>query len=380
MFSRRSTLNREPNELALAALDGKKPHLDLTCSNPTQADLLWDPSVLCDALTTGELHVYDPQPFGLESARQAVASQWASLGLSVGVQQVVLTSSTSEGYAFAFKLLCDPGDEVLVPSPSYPLLEHLARFEGVRLLPYPLSYDGAWHIDLSALRAQRSTRTKAVVVVSPNNPTGSCLRLDELEALEHEGLPLISDEVFASYTWEAPAPVATLLQARGVLVLTLQGLSKLALLPQVKLAWLTVGGPASLRTEALGRLELIADAYLSPSISAQVALPTFLEHHHSIQKRALARIRGNLETVRGALEGSAATLLHAEAGWYVVIQLPATQSEAQWWAELRSHGVLVQPGWLYDFPMTPLVVLSLLTPSAELRHGVELLRRLVDAV
>jgi aspartate/methionine/tyrosine aminotransferase len=300
--------------------------------------------------------------------------------VDIDSERIVLTASTSEAYGFAFKLLCDPGDEVLVPAPSYPLLEHLAQLEHVRLRPYRLAYDGAWHVDLESLRCARTPRTRAVVVVSPNNPTGSYLKLSELGAFSELGLPVVSDEVFARYPLvQDPERATSALAIEGVLVLALGGLSKLAALPQMKLAWMLLGGPNSAVSEARARLELIADCYLSVAAPVQLALPALFEATRVTAAAIGARARENLTALRSELAGSAASVLHVEGGWYAVVRLPRVASEEEWVVGLlEKEGVLVQPGWFFDFSDEPYVIVSLLTPQGQLTEGARRMRHMVD--
>ncbi|MGC4090341.1 MAG: pyridoxal phosphate-dependent aminotransferase [Polyangiaceae bacterium] len=240
----------------------------------------------------------------------AVARLAAEQGVAVPAERVVLTASTSEAYGALFKLLCDPGDEVLVPAPSYPLFEHLARFEAVNAVGYPLGFDTGWFIDVEALAARITERTRAIVVVSPNNPTGNYLTRSELGGLEKLGLPLICDEVFGSFPLDAPADrVGSVLEAQGVLSFALSGLSKLAALPQMKVAWTLVGGPEALATEALARLELILDAYLSPSTPMLLALPQLIETRHVAVGALSARLRRNARAIAERVADSAVSLL-----------------------------------------------------------------------
>jgi aspartate/methionine/tyrosine aminotransferase len=252
--------------------------LDLTVTNPLSVGIAPSravPEALAKA--AGELR-YEPAPFGLVSAREAVAKLWAERGIETSADRVVMTASTSEAYAYALKLLCDPDDEILVPAPSYPLFEHLGRLENVTLVPYRLDYDGAWFIDVPAIERLVTQRTRAVFVVSPNNPTGSYLKRDELARLARLALPIVSDEVFAEYPLcEDPRRVRSSLDAPGSLVIALDGLSKSAALPQLKLAWMTLGGPAQAVAEAMSRLELVADTFLSASTPVQAALPSLLD-------------------------------------------------------------------------------------------------------
>lgn len=383
-FSRRSELSRTPNRLAeaIAALGARgRSYLDLTVSNPTIANLPYDETAISTAMADRRALRYEPLPFGLGSAREAVVSDLARRGVVTSPERLVLSASTSEAYAMAFKLLCDPGDEVLVPAPSYPLFEHLTRFENVTAVPYRLVYDGAWHVDLDSLRRAKSERTRAVVVVSPNNPTGSYVKRGELAEIERLGLPIVSDEVFATFPLVSDAQRASSAhEARDVLTLCLSGLSKLAALPQMKLAWTSVDGPRALVEEALGRLELIADAYLSVATPVQLALPVLLAQRGPTEQALCARLRKNLDFLRAALADSAATPLFVEGGWYAVLRLPATHGEEDWVLSLlEEDGVLVQPGWFYDFESEPFVVLSLLTPEDVWQDGVRRIEQRVQS-
>lgn len=284
----------------------------------------------------------------------------------------MLSASTSEAYSWLLHLLCDAGDEVLVPCPSYPLLDELARLAGVSLAPYRLAYDGAWHVDLASLEAAVTPRSRAIVVVTPNNPTGSCLRRAELERIAGLGLPIVSDEVFAEYAYAAdPGRVSTALEADGALVFALGGLSKSALLPQAKLAWTAVGGPESDARGALERLEIVADTFLSVGAPVQLALPRLLELGRPRREALLRRVVEGRRTLARELEGTPAGLLHAEAGWAALVRLPSTRTDVEWAALLAAeHGVLVHPGCLYELPAAaPTVVVSAIVHPDELARG-----------
>jgi len=382
MFSRRSAVPADPDPLSVAlsraAVSGR-PILDLTVSNPTRALLPFDEPGILRALSDPRVLDYEPQPFGLPRAREAIARMWAEQGLSVDPGRIVLTASTSEAYAVLFKLLCDPGDEVLVPEPSYPLFEHLARFEGVRPVGYRLAWDGAWHLDFESIRAARTARTRALVVVSPNNPTGSYVKRAELREIESLDLPIVSDEVFASYPLSPdPRRVVSVLEARAPLVIALGGLSKLAALPQIKLAWATLAGSERAVADALSRLEILLDTYLSPSAPAQVALPALLAAKHTTEVALRARLVENLALLSRRVSGTPLTALQPEGGWMVVLRLPATASEDSWVRGFLEEDVLVHPGWFYDFATGPHAVLSLLTPPAVWSEGVERIVRRVE--
>ena len=384
MFSTRCEVGLEPNSLSQALarhLRSGRPHLDLTLSNPTRAELPYAESALLAALATRELLDYDPQPFGLRSARDAVARDYALHGTEVAAERVLLTASTSEAYAFLFKLLCDPGDEVLCPRPSYPLFDSLARLEGVRLAPYPLVYDGAWGIDLAALQRARAPRTRALLLVNPNNPTGHYLKRNELELLRSLELPIVSDEVFSRYAHGPdPARVESLAGETDGLVFALGGLSKLAALPQLKLAWTVVAGAAERAAEAIARLEFIADAFLSVSTPVQLALPALLAAREPTERAIAARLRSNRELLAAAAAGSAASLLRTEGGWYAILRVPAILSDEDWAVELLEQcAVYVHPGHFFDLDAGAHLVLSLLTPPSAFREGVTRLLAFVRA-
>jgi len=350
-----------------------KPRCDLTSSNPTTAGIAY-PAQLLGVLERAQAdsRVYRPEPLGLLAAREAVSRL-----TSADAADILLTASTSEAYAFLFKLLCDPGDAVLVPAPSYPLFEHLAELEGVQALPYRLAYDGAWHIDFGALARAVTPRVRAIVVVSPNNPTGHFLRESERDQLAALGLPLIHDQVFAPFPLREGVPAAVP-PHDGCLTFTLDGLSKRAGSPQLKLGWTVVSGPERERREARERLELIADTFLSVATPIQQALPGVLELCPAVTAAISARCRQNLARLERAVQGAPLTLLRVEAGWNAVLQLPAVASEEQLvLGLLRDESVLVQPGWYYDFENEPYAIVSLLTEPSVFQEGTE---RLVQYV
>ncbi len=379
MFSSRSSFDLTPNPLALAVerlrAAPDRPSFDLTESNPTRAGLPYDGETIRQALASPGALRYEPHPFGLPSAREAVARELTAEGLAVQPSRVVLTASTSEAYSFLFKLLCDPGDEVLVPAPSYPLFEHLAQLESVRLVPYRLAYDGAWHIDLASVRGAVAPRTRAILSVAPNNPTGSYVKRDELRELAGLGLPMVSDEVFSRYPLrDDPARARSALEAQGApLVFVLGGLSKLAALPQMKLAWIVVDGEGCVESrEAMARPRaFIADAFLSVGAPVQHALPALLASRAAVEQTIQRRTRRNLAFVQQAVEGSAASVLDAEGGWYAVLRLPRTRPEEAWALSLlEDDGVLlVHPGHFFDFEEEAYVVLSLLTIETRFDRG-----------
>jgi alanine-synthesizing transaminase len=375
MFSRRTLHESEQNELSLAVRARRAaglPVCDLTQSNPTLTDLPYDRARLLAALGDPRALIYEPASFGLPSARVAVQELQRTAGFEVPPEHIVLTSSTSEAYAFLFKVLCDPGDEVLMPQPSYPLFEHLASLESVSAVPYALAYDGAWHVDFDSLTRALGPRTRAIVLVSPNNPTGSFLKKDELVRLASLGLPLISDEVFAEFALGSDARRArSVLETQQTLVFALGGLSKLAALPQLKLAWLCAAGPHAQLVEALSRLELVADTFLSPNTPVQWALPEILAARGPVSEALNVRIERNFAALELAFHGSAAHPLFLEGGWYATLRLPALHNETEWVLTLLElDGVLTQPGFFYDFLDGAQIVLSLITEEETFALGV----------
>jgi aspartate/methionine/tyrosine aminotransferase len=383
MFSKRTAHDATMNALTRAlasARGGGREILDLTVSNPTHAGIPYAEEAILHALSDPRALVYAPEPFGLPRAREAVARDFAANGIAIDASRIVLTASTSEAYAFLFKLLCDPGDQVLVPQPSYPLFEHLASFECVELAPYALAYDVEWHVDLDSVRRAIGPRTRAILIVTPNNPTGSYVKRDELEALAAHGLPIVSDEVFARYPlMEDARRVTSVLEAEGSLLFALGGLSKLAALPQMKAAWMAVAGEEARVHAALARLELVADSFLSVSTPIQHALPELLATRSIAENAIASRTRKNLDRLRALVHhDSPATLLKAEGGWYATLRLPRTQSEESWVLELiERDGVYVHPGHFFDFREEAHVVVSLLTPEAIFDEGA---RRMLDRI
>ena len=345
------------------------PALDLTESNPTRAGFEYPEAEILAALADPRLLLYEPRPFGLESARQAIGDYYRERGTPIDASQIILTASTSEAYSFLFKLLADPGAEALVPQPSYPLFDFLARLEGLSTVPYPLVFDGVWRIDLDRLEAALTGASRAIILVSPNNPTGSQLKKDEWQALSRicrdRGLALIWDEVFHDYRLDAAGDAFDPLTQHETPVFVLNGLSKTVALPQVKLGWIALAGPESFRPGALERLEIIADTYLSVSTQVQHATAPLLALRSRIQSQLLARLQANLGSLARILADSPARALPVEAGWYAVIRLPGTRSEEDWVVELlETHGVLTHPGYFYDFENAPFIVVSLL-PSPQ---------------
>lgn len=380
MLSQRLAWHQAPNRLSQLLAEKRSTGtrvFDLTESNPTRAQLPY-PSGLLAPLADERGLSYDPDPRGLLQARAAAADYYRGLGADVPESSILLTASTSEAYSFLFQLLANPGDEILSPRPSYPLFEFLAGLSSVTIRQYPLRYDGGWHIDFAALRQLITPRTRAIVLVNPNNPTGSFLKRDELDQLETIGLEhdlaIISDEVFCDYSL-APSHhrVTTLVGDRRALTFSMSGLSKVVGLPQLKLGWIVASGPR--HAEALEALDLIADTYLSVATPVQVALPRLLESGAAIRQAIAGRTAANLEHLRATLAGSAGNVLNVEGGWYGVIQVPRTRTEEEWVLDLlRDHDVQVQPGFYFDFETEAYLVVSLLTPPATFTEGLRRLR------
>jgi aspartate/methionine/tyrosine aminotransferase len=373
-FSRRTDWNTEESELArahrLRARAGL-PIADLTASNPTRCGFKYAPELLA-ALADPQALDYDPQPRGMLRARDAVCGYYAGHGVAVAPEQVVLTTSTSEAYSFLFRLLCDPGSEILVPQPGYPLFDFLAEMDDVRLKAAPLVYDYGWQIDPEGLRRAITPQTRAVVVVHPNNPTGHFTKPWEARELarlcrEH-GLSLIVDEVFLDYGLDgAPASFAAGLE--DVPVYVVSGLSKIAGLPQMKAAWIVATGPQ--QAEALERLEVIADTFLSMNAPVQCALPAWLDGRQGIQRQIRERVAANLAELDRQL-GRQTTIrrLEVEGGWYAVLRIAALQPDEQTALALLERGVWGHPGYFFGMGESGWLVVSLLAPEEEFSTGV----------
>jgi alanine-synthesizing transaminase len=381
MFANRTNWNLAPNRLSQALARRRaegQPVLDLTASNPTACGFVYDRGVILGALADARALTYSPDPRGLESARQAVAAYYASHGSPVAPHDILLTVSTSEAYSWVFRTLCNGGDELLVPAPSYPLFGFLADLHDVKLVPYPLKHDHGWQVDFGALERAVTPASRGVIVVHPNNPTGSFVkaaegtRLSELCAAR--GLALIADEVFLDFVIEDGAPQSFAANSTA-LTFTMSGLSKVSGLPQMKATWLVVSGPQPWKTQALERLEVIADTFLSPSTPVQLALPALLEQRAGFQRQVLARLKHNLAELDRKLAGHpTCSRLKVEGGWYAVLRIPATRSDEDFAVELlATRGVYIHPGHFFDFPADGYVVVSLLTPEREFAEGIQTL-------
>ncbi|MEO8727555.1 MAG: pyridoxal phosphate-dependent aminotransferase [Acidobacteriaceae bacterium] len=412
MFARRTDWNLQPNALSLAVERAKaqgREIIDLTASNPTDCGFDYESDRIRAAFSNSKALLYEPEPFGILSARKAVAQYYAAKNIEVSPERILLTTSTSEAYSYLFRLLCNPGDEVLAPRPSYPLFDLLADVQDVTLKPYNLFYDHGWHLDLHSVEQQITERTRAVMVVSPNNPTGSYLARREADALEElcasRNLAIIADEVFLDYPLESrsdeterdrhvsaggsaeklQSPVGTAQSwstRNRALTLTLSGLSKVAALPQLKLAWCAANGPEPLLDQALKRLEIIADAYLSVNAPIQHALPELLSTAPAVQRQIRSRCLENLGELKRQIEVSrGCSLLRADAGWYAILRIPRAESDESFAVKLlEEEGVLVHPGHFYNFIQEGYVVVSLLLASQRFVKGVSRLIRIGDGL
>jgi alanine-synthesizing transaminase len=403
MFSERTNWKLAPNRLTQALEEARARGaeiLDLTISNPTRVGLEYDSRAILSALASPQALDYDPQAKGLLQAREAVAGYYRDEhGVHhVDAERIVLTTSTSEGYSYVFRLMCNAGDEFLVPKPSYPLFEFLADLQDVKLAPYPLIYDHGWQIDFPSLEKAVTARTHGVVVVHPNNPTGSYVKADEREQLNEfcrvRGLALIVDEVFLDYgvgrlgtksetykqrdrSSESAAPSGSFAGNREVLTFTLSGLSKISALPQMKVSWIVTSGPGREVGAAMARLEVIADTYLSMNTPIQWAVPVLLEQRKNIQRLLMSRVERNLAELDRQLAGQkSCERLGVEGGWYAVLRVPVTRSDEELAVELvREKRVLVHPGHFYDFPSDGYLVVSLMGEEEEFGEGV---RRMLE--
>ena len=385
MFSHRVpadlTRNRLTRTIAELRASGRSI-VDLTATNPTSAGFAY-PHDLLMPLASAQALEYRPDPFGTREARAAVADDYARRGIAIPPDRIVLTASTSDAYATLFKLLADAGDEVLIPRPSYPLFDHLASLDLVVTRGYDLDVHGAWAIDFASLERALTPRTKAVLVVSPNNPTGSFVAAADLDRLADicaaRDIAIVADEVFADYELE-PGAAAGAGRAAGVtraLTFALGGLSKSIGLPQVKLGWIAVAGPDRLARAALERLELICDTYLSVSTPVQLAVPTLLARGAAVREQIARRVAANYTWLQSAASASpSCRVLRAEGGWSAVVQVPTLESEeALVLGLLTTAGVLAHPGYFFDFARESYLVVSLITPEAVFRDGVDRILR-----
>jgi aspartate/methionine/tyrosine aminotransferase len=380
VFSDRLPRDLAANRLASAVeslRSAGRPFIDMTGSNPTRAGIVYPPALLASLVDARSLR-YEPTPFGLLDTRVAVAADYRRHALEVSPAHVVLTASTSESYSMLFKLLCGAGDEVLVPRPSYPLFDYLTRMDLVVSKPYALEYHGRWTIDFDSLEGAITSRTRAVLVVSPNNPTGSLLAPPELDRLAaicaDREIAIVADEVFVDYELEAGAVARAgrPLGAREALAFSLGGLSKSVGLPQLKLGWIVASGPPALVGEALQRLEVICDTYLSVATPVQVAAADILRRGAAVRDEISRRVRTNYAGLaQNVKHEPTCSRLTAEAGWYAVLQVPSYEPEEELVLGLLSReGVLIHPGYFFDFARESFLIVSLLTPEDSFQEGV----------
>jgi alanine-synthesizing transaminase len=386
MFSSRTDWNTTPNRLS--GLTTEK-HLrgesivDLTESNPTKCKFYYPNEKILSALTEPSILSYQPEPRGLLGTRKAIAEYYAEQGIVIAPEQIILTSSTSEAYSFLFKLLCNAGDEVVVPQPSYPLFEYLCQLNDITLRNYRLAYDGEWHIDFASLQAQFSERTRAIILVHPNNPTGSYLKqndFDRIYSLASEyHLSLIADEVFGSYNISPDVHCANILTSQSLVpMFSLNGISKLLGLPQFKLSWIVIDGNLQQRDEALNRLDIIADTFLSVNTPAQIALPKLLHSALDVRNQIRLRVQTNYKLLQNIFKDSSTSVLRAEGGWYAILQLPQKYSDDNWAEEILTHqNILVQPGHFFDMEQKSCIVISLLPISSLFEDALLRLQRFI---
>ena len=379
MFANRTnwdlTTNRLSDALTAFRKSGRKL-LDLAASNPTECGFHYDGSSILKALINANALKYHPDPRGLLSARAAIVDYYVQRGQRLAADDLLLTTSTSEGYSFLFRLLCNGGDEVLIPTPGYPLFDFLADLQDVKLVRYPLFYDHGWHIDFHALEQAITARTRAIIVVHPNNPTGHFTKAEEISRLNQiclaRGLAIVADEVFLDFPLAGLEPLSFSGNAE-TLTFTMSGLSKIAGLPQMKLGWIVASGPNPEKSQALARLEMIADTFLSVSTPIQVAAPTLLAQRYNFSSQLMARVRSNLQEFDRQLnEQRSCNRLLVEAGWYAVLRVPATNSDEDLALSLlQDDDVYVHPGLFYDFAGQGNLVLSLITPERDFSEGLE---------
>jgi hypothetical protein len=387
MFASRTNWNLEPNRFAKALEAHRrsgKPLFDLTNSNPTTCGFGYAEERIFAALQDRRVLRYEPESQGLRQAREAIAEYYRgrpgffAAQAQVDPSRIVLTSSTSEAYNYVFRLLCEVGDEVLVPAPSYPLFEYLADLADIRPVPYPLIYDQGWQIDFAVPSASLTSRSKAIMIVHPNNPTGSFVKREEAQKLAgicaRRNLAIIADEVFLDYA-DGADPPCTFASDSAALTFTLSGLSKISLLPQIKLGWIVVSGPDELVHAAMQRLDVIGDTYLSPSTPGQFALGEMLSMRGDLQQQMRQRLCSNLKFLDALMLQSSVDRLKRQGGWYAVLRVPARGSDEDLAIELLENcDVLVHPGHFFDFPRDGFVIVSLIAREAEFQEGARRLR------
>jgi alanine-synthesizing transaminase len=387
MFSSRTDWNTAPNKLSgLIAEKRLKGEIifDLTESNPTKCEFSYPDHEIIKALNTPSITSYKPEPFGLLSARKAIAEYYAELSVAIKSEHIVLTSGTSEAYSFLFRLLCNVGDEVIVPQPSYPLFDYLCQLNDIKLKNYRLAYDDEWYIDFESLQEQITERTRAIVLVHPNNPTGSYLKQDEFNRIcslaSKHNCSIITDEVFGPYDILPNVHRAHILNSESdVLLFSLNGISKLLGLPQLKLSWIIAHGSSQFTTEALKRLEIIGDTFLSVNTPVQLALPNILLYSSDIGSQIRSRIQTNYRLLQSVFTGSSVSVLRVEGGWNAILQFPQRKSDEEWTVQiLLQKNIIVQPGHFYDFDRESCIVISLLPILRIFKESIEEIHRFIQ--
>jgi len=375
-FSTRTNWNLGENDFATAVREKRATGaelLDLTVSNPTACGFEYHAEALLRPLSDARALLYEPDPLGMVRGREAVAAYYRDAGAQVATERICLTTSTSEAYSFLFRLLCNADDEVLIARPSYPLFDFIARLDDVKLVEYPLLYDAGWHIDFHALESSVTARTRAIVVVHPNNPTGNFASNAERVALEEMcarlGVALIVDEVFLDYGLEGIEARSFALGKSNALTFVLSGLSKVCGLPQMKVSWIVAIGPDDTVQRAMERLEVIADTFLSMNAPMQFALPQWLTHRRALQQEIRNRVQENLAVLDARLQGTTANRLELQGGWAAVLRVPRYVGGKPFVDAALERGVIVQPGEFYGLP-DGRAVLSILTPVSEWERGV----------
>jgi alanine-synthesizing transaminase len=379
LFSRRTDWHRRLNKLSeLYELIRKsgKPILDLTNSNPTECGIEYPEEEILAAFKNPALLKYQPDPRGLLSAREAISNYYKSKKIEVDTSNIFLTASTSEAYSFVFKLLCNAGENVLVPKPSYPLFDYLAQLNDVELRHYHLQYDHEWQIDIDSIKNAINQKTKAIVLINPHNPTGMFLKKNEyreiIKIAKENHLALIVDEVFIDYAFQTnEVRISSTAGESEVLTFTLNSISKMVGLPQMKLGWIIINGPQTIIDEAMERLEIICDTFLSVNTPVQVALPKLLGAGKIVQQNILDRIRANYSTLKTETLNASISLLSSEGGWYGILRVPRTISEEEWALQLlEKKGVYLFPGYFFDFDDDGYLVVSLLVENSVFKKAV----------
>ncbi len=379
MFSSRSKWDLAPNRLYRLKEEKRlngETIIDLTESNPTFCGFSYQKEDILDSLCTESVLEYRPDPRGIRSAREAISKYYSGQGIAVNPDHILLTSGTSEAYSFLFKLLCNINDRVLVPRPSYPLFDYLCLLNDVEPFGYRLYYDSEWRIDFDTFEEGLNGRVGAIIIVNPNNPTGSYIKQDEFNRIcnlaEKYNCTVIVDSVFEPYSLNADGSRAEILKYNGsALLFSLNGISKLLGLPQLKLSWTVVRGNSGKSSEALNRLEVIADTYLSVNVPVQIALPKLLQEPLYVKEQIMNRVRSNLQYLKDTTSNMNISLLNTEGGWYAILQLPQRYSDNEWAERMLVHwNILVQPGYFYDIEQKSCVVISLPQKTDKFEEGI----------